>query len=96
MLIYPAYLDQGPNLTLTPELKLNNNVPPVFIFQTSDDPYGNSALVMASSLRNAKLSVELHLLPEGGHGYGVRHGKVAASVWPELAEAWLSRTLKLN
>jgi hypothetical protein len=51
---------------------------------------------MASSLRNAKLSVELHLLPEGGHGYGVRHGKVAASVWPELAEAWLSRTLKLN
>jgi len=93
MLIYPAYLDEGPNFTLTPELVLNNNVPPVFIFQTTDDPYGNSALVMASSLRNAKLPVELHLLPEGGHGYGVRHGKVAARVWPELAEEWLVRTI---
>ena len=75
MLIYPAYLDEGPGLSLTPELKLNKDVPPIFIFQTSDDPYGNSALVMASALRNAKLPVEMHLLPEGGHGYGVRPGK---------------------
>ena len=96
MLIYPAYLDQGPNLTLTPELELNDKVPPIFIFQTADDPYGNSALVMASALRNAKLPVELHLLPEGGHGYGVRHGKVAAQVWPELAEDWLARTVPVK
>lgn len=94
MLIYPAYLDQGPNLTLTPELVLNNNVPPIFIFQTADDPYGNSALVMASALRNAKLPFELHLLPVGGHGYGVRYGKVAAQIWPHLAEDWLSRTIQ--
>lgn len=95
MLIYPAYLDQGPNLSLTPELELNKNVPPIFIFQTADDPYGNSALVMASALRNAKLPVELHLLPEGGHGYGVRPGKIAARTWPVLAEQWLKRTISL-
>jgi acetyl esterase/lipase len=94
ILIYPAYLDQGPNLTLTPELELSKEVPPVFIFQTADDPYGNSALVMAGALRNAKLSVELHLLPIGGHGYGLRHGKVAAETWPILAEKWLKSTLK--
>ena len=69
MLIYPAYLDQGPELSLTPELKLSGDMPPIFIFQTSDDQYGNSAIVMAQSLRNDKLSVELHLLPVGGHGY---------------------------
>jgi len=57
MLIYPAYLDQGPNFTLTPELELNKDVPPIYIFQTADDPYGNSALVMAGALRNAKLPV---------------------------------------
>jgi acetyl esterase/lipase len=51
---------------------------------------------MASALRDAKLPVELHLLPEGGHGYGVRNGKIAARVWPQLAEDWLSRTLKAN
>ena len=94
MLIYPAYLDQGPGLTLTPELELSKDVPPIFIFQTADDPYGNSALVMAAALRNAKLPVELHFLSTGGHGYGLRPGKVAAETWPLLAEKWLGIVLK--
>ena len=96
MLIYPAYLDQGPEFSLTPELKLSGDVPPIFIFQTSDDQHGNSAIVMAQSLRNARLSVELHLLPVGGHGYGVRPGNLAAETWPALAEKWLKHTLKIN
>jgi acetyl esterase/lipase len=90
MLIYPAYLDQGQNLTLTPELTLGKDVPPMFIFETIDDPYGNSALVMASAMRNAKLPVELHMLPVGGHGYGLRPGKPAPDTWPVLAEKWLN------
>jgi len=94
MLIYPAYLDQGPNLTLTSELELSKDVPPIFIFQTADDPYGNSALVMAGALRNAKLPVELHFLSTGGHGYGLRPGKIAAETWPLLAEKWLNSVLK--
>jgi acetyl esterase/lipase len=94
MLIYPAYLDQGPGLTLTTELELSKDVPPIFIFQTADDPYGNSALVMAGALRNAKLPVELHFLSTGGHGYGLRPGKVAAEIWPLLAEKWLGIVLK--
>ena len=94
MLIYPAYLDQGPDLTLTPELQLSKEVPPMFIFQTADDNYGNSALVIAGALRNAKLPVELHILSEGGHGYGLRPGKIAAETWPLLAEKWLSVVLK--
>jgi acetyl esterase/lipase len=94
MLIYPAYLDEGPNLTLTPELELSKEVPPVFIFQTADDPYGNSALVMAGALRNTKLPVELHILASGGHGYGLRPGKIAAETWPLLAETWLKSVVK--
>jgi acetyl esterase/lipase len=94
MLIYPAYLDQGLNLSLTPELILSKDVSPVFIFQTADDPYGNSALVMAGALRNAKVPVELHLLASGGHGYGLRSGKTAAETWPVLAEKWLGTVLK--
>ena len=94
MLIYPAYLDQGPDKTLTPELKLTKDTPPIFIFQTADDQYGNSALVMASALRDAKLPVELHILPTGGHGYGLRPGKPAPDTWPVLAEKWLKDVLK--
>ncbi|MCE5346300.1 MAG: alpha/beta hydrolase [Bacteroidales bacterium] len=93
MLIYPAYLDQGPNFTLTPELQLSKEVPPMYIFQTADDVYGNSSLVMAGALRNAKLSVELHFLPDGGHGYGLRRG-IASKTWPALAEKWLERILQ--
>jgi acetyl esterase/lipase len=96
MLIYPAYLDQGSDHSLTAELKLSKEVPPVFIFQTADDPYGNSALVMAGALRNAKLPVELHMLSAGGHGYGLRSGKVAGTTWPVLAEKWLKSLLNFK
>jgi acetyl esterase/lipase len=96
MLIYPAYLDQGENRSLTPELKLTKETPPIFIFQTADDSYGNSALVMTTALRDAKLPVELHYLPAGGHGYGLRPGSLAAKTWPELAAEWLQRTLHPN
>lgn len=91
MLIYPAYLDKGENRTLTPELKVNEKTPPTFIFQTADDRIGNSALVYAQALRDAKVSVELHFLPEGGHGYGLREGNYAAETWPGLAEKWITK-----
>ncbi len=94
MLVYPAYLDQGPGLSLTPELQLSKEVPPVFIFQTADDQYGNSAIVMAQAMRNANLPVELHLLPAGGHGYGLRRGNIAGETWPGLAEIWLKSIIE--
>ena len=89
LLIYPAYLDKGENRSLTPELKVNKITPPMFIFGTADDKYGNSSLVMATALRDADVPVELHLLATGGHGYGMRPGNVAAESWPLFAEAWL-------
>jgi acetyl esterase/lipase len=49
---------------------------------------------MAQAMREAKRPVELHLLPEGGHGYGLRPGKRAGETWPALAQAWLSIILK--
>ena len=93
ILIYPAYLDQGEGRSLTPELKLTKDTPPFFIFQTADDTYANSALVMTTALRDAKVPVELHIYPTGGHGYGLRSGNTAPEAWPPLAEKWLKRNL---
>lgn len=90
-LIYPAYLDAGPDRSLTPELKVNAETPPMFLFETADDPYGNSALVMAGALRDAKVPVELHFYAQGGHGYGLRRGNAAAEAWPGLLEKWLKK-----
>ncbi|MVT08981.1 alpha/beta hydrolase [Chitinophaga tropicalis] len=94
VLIYPAYLDQGANRTITPELKIDSQNPPMFLFATADDPYGNSALVMAGALRDAKVPAELHFYAKGGHGYGLRLGNPAADVWPLLAARWLEQAVK--
>jgi acetyl esterase/lipase len=89
LLIYAAYLDQGPGRTLTPELAISEETPLMFIFATADDRHANSSLVMTQSLMDIKVPVELHIMPEGGHGYGLRKGKEAAEAWPALAEKWL-------
>lgn len=96
LLIYPAYLDQGTGRTLTPELIVNKNSPTMFLFATADDTWGNSALVMAGALRDAKVPVELHFMAKGGHGYGLRPGNIAAETWPHLAETWLKNVLQEN
>ena len=89
-LIYPAYMDEGEHHTLTPELTITEQTPPFFVFQTADDPYGNSALVISQALRNHKIPVQLHIYEKGGHRYGLRANLAeAASKWPKLMEEWL-------
>jgi len=94
ILIYPAYLDLGPDHSLTPELELNEKTPPMFLFAALDDQkHVNSSLVMGSGLREANVPFELHVLPEGGHGFGMRPGNRAAEMWPKLCEAWMALTV---
>lgn len=89
-LIYPAYMDEGEHHTLTPELTITEQTPPFFVFQTADDHYGNSALVISQALRNHEIPVQLHIYEKGGHGYGLRANLAeAASKWPKLMEEWL-------
>jgi acetyl esterase/lipase len=93
MPVYPAYLDMGENRTLTPGLLITKETPPMFLFQAADDGLANSSLVMAGALRDARVPVEYHLVPKGGHGYGMSPGNPAAETWPPLAEKWLASTL---
>lgn len=89
ILIYPAYLDEGPNGTLTPELLVSAETPPLFVFGTEDDVKysGPSCLTIADAMRRVNAPIELHYLPRGGHGYGMRTG--VGLLWPKLAEKWL-------
>ncbi len=89
VLIYPAYLDKGEGGSLSPEITLNENTPPMFVFMTADDPYVKSATVISSALIENKTPVEFHLYPEGGHGYGLREDRSAGPVWPPLCKVWL-------
>ncbi len=89
IIIYPGYLSDGPNKSLSPGLTATPNIPETFIFQTMDDGSALSAFALATALQKVKANVELHMLPIGGHGYGMYPGNKAAEAWPILLERWL-------
>jgi acetyl esterase/lipase len=91
VLIYPAYLTAKDDLTqLAPEIKVDAKTPSAFIAMTQDDPVKvESAFVYAQALHKARVPVELHIYPVGGHGYGLRPSPNAVSHWPERAAEWL-------
>ncbi len=91
MIIYPGYLDQGPNKSLSPGLTVTKETVPTFIFQTMDDRIVLSAFALARAMRDVGANVTLHLLPEGGHGYGMYPGNPAAEAWPGLLASWLEK-----
>ena len=88
LLIYPGSLSKGADHKLIPELPVEKNDPPMFLFVANDDPIG-LPLSFAYALHEAKVPMELHVYPKGGHGYGLRAGNPAAEAWPKLAENWL-------
>lgn len=94
ILVYAGLMDQGENKSLSPDIVVKQDTPPMFIFGTADDKHCNSNLVMAKAMRDAGIPNEFHLMQEGGHGYGLRKGNVAAETWPVLAEAWLMRNIQ--
>ncbi len=89
ILIYPAYLDEGEDGTLSPDLHVTSQTPPMFVFGTEDDVLysGPSCKTILKAMQEAEAPIEVHYLPKGGHGYGMRTG--AGLIWPPLAEQWL-------
>ena len=51
---------------------------------------GVAAFAYGLALKNAKVSVELHIYPRGGHGYGLRPSPNDVSHWPQRAADWLA------
>ncbi|MHC5059417.1 MAG: alpha/beta hydrolase [Planctomycetota bacterium] len=72
ILFYPAYLTKTGSLTPTALLdkgKLASaKLPPVFITGTRPDRHIVGSLAALHELRKAKVPVELHVYPTGGHG----------------------------
>lgn len=99
-LIYAAYLDGTGSKALTlgpsgpvPDLiaKVGAATQPMFLLHAADDATVKveSSLRMYAALKAAGVPTELHVFPEGGHGFGIARaqGKPVA-VWPELFLAW--------
>ena len=91
MLVYPAYLtvkDQAD--AIAPDTKVTAQTPPTFLVQTQDDSVRvESSLFYYLALKNANVPAEIHLYPNGGHGYGLRPTEHNVTRWPERAAEWL-------
>jgi acetyl esterase/lipase len=96
VIVYPGYLALAEqNFATNPEIRVTDKTPPSFIVQAEDDPvHVENALVYYQALQNAKVSAELHVYAEGGHGYGLRRTELPVTNWPKLVETWL-RTIKV-
>jgi acetyl esterase/lipase len=95
VLIYPAYLtvkEKGD--AIAPELPVSAaNTPPTFIAQTQDDSVRvETGVYYYIALKNAKVPVEMHLYPRGGHGYGLRRTADDVTSWPDRVSDWMKTT----
>lgn len=94
MPIYPAYIFRD-GYAIDPDFAITKDTPPAFIAQSANDTLADSAFAYAIALRNAGVPVELHIYPDGGHGYGMLHFKGrAARAWARAAEDWLAALLR--
>lgn len=91
VIIYPGYLALvEQNFAPNPEIHVTNQTPPTFIVQAEDDPvHVENSTVYFLSLKNAKVSAEMHIYASGGHGYGLRRTDLPVTSWPKLAETWM-------
>lgn len=91
--IYPAYLDQGEGpFGLSPELAVSEQTPPTFLFQAEDDTtLVGSSFAYGAALTKLGVPLEMHIVPNGGHGYGMLHHGKASDVWPRWAMEWFQR-----
>jgi acetyl esterase/lipase len=80
----------GP-LALNPEIPVTSQTPPTFLLQNEDDHVDNvdDSLAYYIALKNAGVSVEMHLYAQGGHAFGLRRTKLPVTGWPQLVETWL-------
>ena len=92
ILIYPGSLTvKDQNDAVAPEMSVGaTNTPPTFIAMTEDDGGRvENAVFYYLALKKAKVPAEMHLYPNGGHGYGLRRTEAGVTSWPERVTDWM-------
>lgn len=90
ILLCPAYLCDRKTGELSPEFVEMAETPPFFLFTAEDDTnWVEGTRVFRKELTKRNLSNEVHIVPKGGHGFGLKENNPAAEVWPGLALKWI-------
>jgi acetyl esterase/lipase len=90
-----ALLGKNPSLDLvkyySSELQVKDDTPPTFLVHADNDtgvPVENS-LLMYAALRKKNIPAEMHILSEGGHGFGLGTNNSHIASWNENLKLWL-------
>jgi len=76
-------------------LKLvSEETPPAFLVHAVDDDvcHVSESTLYASELQKHHVTMEMHLFPEGGHGFGMGRQEDGTDQWLKLFINWLKRT----
>jgi acetyl esterase/lipase len=73
--------------------RVDKNTPPAFMVHSMDDDvcHFTESTLYADALTRNGVEVELHLFPQGGHGFGPGREGDGTGQWLELAANWLNR-----
>jgi acetyl esterase/lipase len=74
------------------EKQITKETPPVFLVHSADDgvvPVKNS-LTFAESLAEKHVLFEMHIFPQGGHGYGMNN-QTTATEWFPMCVNWIKQ-----
>ncbi|MEY3240419.1 MAG: hypothetical protein RIR11_1857 [Bacteroidota bacterium] len=82
--IYPA-------LHVVNTTKVPDNAPPLFVAVASDDNFGfqKQCTALYDQWNAAEKSIEMHIYPSGGHGFGMRKQNMPTDNWIERFGEWL-------
>lgn len=74
------------------ELQVNYDTPPAFMVHSGDDSsvQVENSLLMYNALKKHNISAELHILSEGGHGFGLASNNDHVSSWTTGLKLWLA------
>ena len=73
------------------ELQVKEDTPTAFLVHADDDtgvPVENS-LLMYKALRAKKVPAEMHILSEGGHGFGLATDNAHVAGWTDYLRKWM-------
>jgi len=73
------------------ELHVKDDTPPAFIVHADNDNgvFVENSLLFYAALHRHGIPVELHIFPEGGHGFGLGVGDEHYGSWPQACQKWL-------
>jgi acetyl esterase/lipase len=82
-----------PIYAVAPEYQVPADAPPLFVAVAFDDNERMTATAtgLADRWKKANVPVELHVFPDGGHGFGMNRKGKASDAWTDLLAAWMRR-----